>query len=171
MDQERTSKVRFRTLDPSDHRRLAWLNADKFSTTWVTAWPGEESALDNAEFDEVAARYFGTPSPACAARVGETIGRTSRRLDPYGAQLAAAPLPGDGFRLQHDQIKWQVFEDLREMGVRARPEVYGIFAAALPRTARDKLGTWTLRKRQGLVPDLLVGLPSPGGLHDRGQLG
>ena len=42
------------------------------------------------------------------------------------------------------------------MGVRARTEVFGIFAAVLPQRARDVVSKWPLRKRQGLVPDLIT---------------
>jgi hypothetical protein len=56
------------------------------------------------------------PSPACAAKVGQPIGATRDTLDAHGARLtAAAALPGDGFRTQHDSIKWRLTEDLREI--------------------------------------------------------
>ena len=90
------------------------------------------------------------------------IGRSRVPLDPYGSRLAAATLPGDGFRRQHDTIKWRIDEDLHEMGVRVRTEVYGLFAAALPQHAQDVIAQWPKRKRQGLVPDFLIALPEPG---------
>lgn len=159
--------VTLRGLQASDPRRQAWQNLNRFSTVWVTSWPCDDALLDNGEFTEIVARYFALPSPACAGPVGQTVGNTRRRVDAHGATLTAAALPGDGRRNQHDTIKWRICEDLREMGVRARPEVFGLFATALPQTARDELGRWTTRKRQGLVPDLLVGVPMPGGAADR----
>jgi hypothetical protein len=74
--------------------------------------------------------------------------------------LVCACLPGDGWRLQHDAIKWRLDADMREMGIRARTEVYGLFASALPQQARSTVGTWTVRKRQGLVPDFRIALPA-----------
>ena len=65
-------------------------------------------------------------------------------------------LPGDGFRSQHDSIKWQVLDDLRDMGMPSSPEAYGIFAPHLPQVARDHYDRLPKRKRQGIVPDLLV---------------
>ena len=48
------------------------------------------------------------------------------------------------------------------MGVRARTEVYGLFASVLPQSARDTLSSWPARKRQGLVPDFAIALPAEG---------
>jgi hypothetical protein len=82
-------------------------------------------------------------------------------LDIFGgARLTSASLPGDGFRTQHDAVKWRISEDLREMCVRARTEVYGLFAPLLPQRARDELGKLPVRKRQGIVPDFMIAIPS-----------
>lgn len=94
--------------------------------------------------------------------VGRCIGNTRTVLDTHGSRLTTASLPGDGFRTQHDAIKWRLDEDLREMGVQVRTEVYGLFAAVLPQRARDTIGRWPLRKRQGLVPDFAIALPEEG---------
>lgn len=159
--------VQLRELPPADMRRATWQNLNKTSTVWVTCWPCEDALLDNAEFAEVAARYFALPSIACLGSVGQRIGSNKSHLDAYGAKLTTAALPGDGFRSQHDAIKWRIYEDLKEMRMRARPEVFGLFARVLPQAARDELGRWTYRRRQGLVPDLLVGMPLPGGGSDQ----
>ena len=50
-----------RALPADDYRRSAWLNVDRFSTTWVSCWPSSDCALSNAEFGEVTCRYFGLP--------------------------------------------------------------------------------------------------------------
>ena len=154
--------VAIRSLSYDDVRRAAWISCDKFSTTWVSVWPSVESRVSNLEFAEIAARYFGVPSPACAPLVGQPIGNTRAVLDAFGSRLTTAALPGDGFRRQHDAVKWRLDEDLREMGVRARTEVYGLFAAVLPQNARDAISQWPLRKRQGLVPDFAIALPVVG---------
>lgn len=115
-----------------DMRRAAWVNTNAFSTAWVTVWPSQGCRLSNAEFSEVAARYYGLPSPACRALCGQPTANTRTRLDAYGAALGSLPLPGDGWRRQHDEIKWRLDMDMREMGLRARTEVFGLFAALLP---------------------------------------
>eukprot|EP00973_Karenia_brevis_P089769 12399374-Karenia_brevis.AAC.1 len=153
--------VSIRALPASDFRRAAWVNMDAFSTAWVSTMPSDGCRVSNAEFAEITARYYGMPSPACKPLAGQPIGSTRLRLDAHGSNLVSAALPGDGWRRQHDSIKWRVAEDMREMGVRGRTEVYGLFAAALPPRARKDLGQWTQRKRQGMVPDFLAAVPVP----------
>ena len=140
----------------ADMRRAAWLNLDKFSTTWIPAWPDRDAYLSNAEFGEVAPFYYGLPSPACAMLIGERIGATRTVLDEHGCNLATATLPGDGWRTQHDAIKWRIAGDMAEMQARAATEVYGLFAAYIPQQGRARLDGETARKRQGLVPDFLL---------------
>eukprot|EP00973_Karenia_brevis_P000848 117165-Karenia_brevis.AAC.1 len=62
--------------------------------------------MQDGEFVETTCRYFGLPSHACAPLVGQAIGRTRTQLDRYGFKLCPATLPGDGWRDQHDCIKW-----------------------------------------------------------------
>ena len=154
--------VDIRALAPGDMRRAAWLNLDRFSTTWVTAWPSDDTILSNPEFREIATFFFGMPSPACAGLVGEKIGNTNDVLDAFGVRLAAATLPGDGWRTQHDAIKWRIAQDAREMHVRLRTEVYGLFAASIPQAARAQADRLSARKRQGLVPDFMLYAPLDG---------
>jgi hypothetical protein len=52
-----------------------------------------------------------------------------------------------------------MYEEAREMGLRIRAEVYGLFAAVLPQQAQEEIGKWPRRKRQGLVPDFLAAMP------------
>ena len=79
-------------------------------------------------------------------------------------------LPGDGWRSQHDAIKWRIYEDLREMGVRVRTDVFGLLTGVPPAVVRDELGRWAQRKQQGLVPDFLIGVSLEGGAADRDTL-
>ena len=147
--------VEIRSLPVEDMRRAAWMNMDKNSTVWVTAWPAQESYLSNPEFLEIATFYFGQPSPICRQAVGEPIGRTGLTLDAYGLRLTTATLPGDGWRTQHDALKWRIHQDAKEMHVRHRTEVYGLFAACMPQQSRALAATMPARKRQGLVPDFV----------------
>ena len=65
--------ARIRALPPADMRRAAWLNVDRNSTVWVTAWPTLDGYLSNPELAEVATWYFGLPNPACGPLVGQRI--------------------------------------------------------------------------------------------------
>jgi len=159
---DQREKVRFQQLDaeirqlpPGDVRRMTWLSLDKFSTVWVSAWPTRDTYLSNPEFGEVAASYFALPSPACQAHVGQVIGRSREILDRHGLRLTTATLPGDGWRTQHDVLKWRLTVDAAEMGVRCRTEVYGLFAACIPQQGRALASQMPSRKRQGLVPDFM----------------
>ena len=116
----------------------------------------------NAEFQEVASAYYGMPSPACAGLIGEQIATTRHVLDAHGALLASLPLPGDGWRTQHDAIKWRLYEDLKEMGVRCRSEIFGLFAQCIPQTGRRQANQQPVRKRQGLVPDFHITVAAEG---------
>ena len=147
--------MRIRALDTGDPQRAAWRNCDPFSTKWVTCLPTRDGYLDDAEFGEVAARYYGLPSPACASRQGEMIGNSGLPLDAYGHRLSSLVLPGDGRRTQHDCLKWRIAEHAREMGARLEPEVYGLFAPCIPQAGRNRLDSLPMRKRLGLVPDFV----------------
>ena len=141
---DQREKVRFQQLDaeirqlpPGDVRRMTWLSLDKFSTVWVSAWPTRDTYLSNPEFGEVAASYLAFLSPACQAHVGQLIGRSRETLDRHGLRLTTAPLPGDGWRTQHDVLKWRLTADAAEMGGEMPHGglriVCGMYPAAWPR--------------------------------------
>ena len=148
--------VDFRALPADDMRKRAWVNVDKFSTTWVTAWPDPIGHLTNAELMEISTFYFGLPSPACHSFVGQQIGSSRDVVDRYGCKLTTAVLPGDGWRTQHDALKWCLTDDLKYAQVRSTTEVYGLFAPLLPQRARKELGGLPLRQRQGLLPYFMI---------------
>jgi len=64
----------------------------------------------------------------------------------HDAKLCSATLPGDGFRSQHDSIKWRLDADLQEMGVRVRTGVYGFFVCLLPTAAQAELAGLSLHQ-------------------------
>ena len=80
--------VSIRSLPREDVRRLAWLNVDRFSAAWVSTCPSGDTWLSDAEFVEIACRYFGLPSPSCGPLVGQAIVGTQWA---YGPSRAEAP--------------------------------------------------------------------------------
>ena len=90
--------------------------------------------------------------------MGERIGNMSACLDPDGHRLDTVTLPGDGWRTQHEALKWRIADDARKMGARMETEVYGLFAVCIPQVARSRFDVLPVRKRQGLVPDFLFHL-------------
>ena len=150
-------------LPTRDMRRIAFLNLDNLSTQWVASYPSAAHSLEAREFREVAATYFGVASPACAPLVGRPIpGTTTRRgatpLDAYGHVLASAPrMRGASFEIQHDSLKWQLFNDAVCYGVKGEHEPYRIFANVIP------VNSLTGR-RSNIVPDFRLHLPDADGV-------
>ena len=62
----------------------------------------------------------------------------------------------DGWRWQHDALKWQITQDCNTVQARVLTEIYGLFAAHIPQAGRRRLSAETARKRQGLVPDFML---------------
>ena len=151
-------------LPTQDSRRLAWKNVDAFSRMWVGAWPCADCYLSNSEFREVATTYLGLASPVCVGLVGQSIGTTGRRVDAAGFALTTASVSGDGWRKQHDELKWVIAEMARSAGVSTEVEVYGLFAPYISRQPRD--GRVKERQLQGMVPDLLLELGGRSTLWD-----
>ena len=148
---------KIRALAPDDFRRTAYLNLNATSRVWLSVLPDYDNALTNAEFAEVSARYFGAPSPACAAVKGLRFGRGPKTVDEYGFVVSAeASVPGGGWTSQHDRIKRAMAESAREMGQEVAMEVYGLFAAHIPQHGRAAMRELSSRTRHGLVPDFMM---------------
>ena len=134
----------------------AWLDRGKQSSSWLLTITG----LTGPEFAEAASSLLCLPSPACAARIGETVkGRT--KIDIYGDTVRAANLTGDGFRRRHDNCKDFLLKQLRVSGLTADCEVFNLFSREIPQTglARIERG----RTRQSIVPDFRISIPEEGG--------
>ena len=140
----------------------SWPEADKLSSQWLLALPGHSNTLTSAEFAECVAALLRLPSPACAQKIGEQVGR--RTVDRFGDAVMAETLSGDGWRKRHDQVKMRLLGFLRWAGIEVDCEVFNLFAGQIPQRglARIEKG----RKRQGLVPDFQVRLPERDGRPD-----
>ena len=155
-----------RNLEVADPRRASFLNADAFSRVWVSAWPCADAWLSNAEFVEVMATYFGMDSPACVGLVGKSIAGSTERVDSGGFVLSGVSLKGDGWRTQHDGVKWTVAEVIRQAQAKVDVEPYGLFAPLVGNAGGQQQRGLVVRRRQGLIPDLLVDLGSRWELFD-----
>ena len=152
-----------RELAPSDFRRIAWLNCNATSRVWLVVLPDRDNELTNPEFAEVAARYFGAPSPACSAARGERFGRGHRGGDPrtvdeYGFTVnSVSSVPGGGWACLHDQIKNEMASSCREMGQEVSVEVHNLFSHLIPQgPGRVAWRDLSSRTRWGLVPDFAM---------------
>ena len=147
-------------------RGVSFFNTDRFSMQWVDSWLGNGSELTNFVWDVHTARCVGVPPPSLAPYVGRRIrcaGPVARVMDVFGFQLDCAMLPGDGWSRAHDGWLCHVAADCLEMGVDLRLEVPGLFRAAMPDAAARRFDGILSRDRRGMVPDMCVALPAPGG--------
>ena len=133
----------------------AWRQRDKLSSSWLLALPGSESHLNNTEFSEAAASSLCLPSPACLERLGEVI-RNNKKVDQYGDNVQACPLPGDHWRKRHDLIKNSIYRLCQWAGLPCEVEVFNLFSRYIPQQGLSRLERD--RDRQGLVPDLKITL-------------
>ncbi len=104
---------RMRERSHTEFERKAWMQADKYSSAWVTACPKEHSKLTAKQFPIVAQTYFGVEQQCLEGMVGQPIlqksgrgGRQQRetKCDAYGENLVKATLPGGGWMYHHDGI-------------------------------------------------------------------
>ena len=155
-----------RALDKDDPRRLSLLNVDQLSWVWVSCFPDRRGWLSTAEFAEVMTTYLGLPSPVCRGVVGQFIGNSRRvRIDAAGYALTTAHVDGDGWRKQHDGIKFVLSEVAEWMHVPVEVEVYGLFAGCLAQLPEGS-ALWNGRRLQGMIPDLCVAWDDKERLYD-----
>ena len=131
----------------------AWKQRDKVSSAWLLACPGPDTRMSNSEFTEAAAANLCLPSPACLARVGETVkGRV--KLDPYGDNIQATALQGDHWRTRHTWLVQFIHRACMWAGVSAEMEVFNLFSGHVRQEGLSRLEK--AKQRQSLVPDLRI---------------
>ena len=131
----------------------AWRQRDKVSSAWLLACPGTDTRMSSREFTEAAAANLCLPSPACAARVGETVkGRV--KIDPYGDNVQANTLRGDHWRQRHTMLVQFIHRACMWAGVAAEMEVFNLFSGLVRQEGLSRLER--AKQRQGLVPDLRI---------------
>ena len=148
-----------RTADRGKRFVLSWTNRDKLSSSFLHSLPTADTGMNNAEFSEAVAQLLCLPSPACVDRVGEKVGR--KEVDRYGNNVMNEPLPGNHWRQRHDRIKNQLATLADWCGMPATCEVFGLFSHLIEQPALMRLDTG--RKRQGLVPDFKLRIPTEQG--------
>ena len=101
------------------------------------------------------APYFLLPSPAVAPFAGRPLPGNGATCDAYGVSLAAATATDDSWARQHDLIKDAIVTLLRKAGIRAHPEVAGIFLSLLPQHRLEDLPIGFFHQWRGYVPDIV----------------
>ena len=164
-------QVRFRILEEAirllsrlDFRRLAFASVDSTAGMWCYCIPIANFRPTEAETLEIAAAYFGMPSPVAASMEGHTIwsknGSARGVCGKYGQQLVSLQLVGDGWNAAHGFFKHALCQILRDLKVEFDCEVFGLFSALIPQgPRRASLDADTRRAaetRQGMVPNFKI---------------
>lgn len=141
----------------------SWPERDKLSSQWLLALPGHDSSLTSEEFTQCVETILCLPSTACAAKIGENVGKA--RVDKYGDSVVAEKVKGDGFRRRHDTVKNRIVSLHKWAGIKVKCEVFNLFLGLIPPQGLSRLEAG--RKRQGLVPAFLV--KEPAGKGEEGE--
>ena len=136
----------------------AWANRDKLSSSWLQCLPGPDG-LNNQAFSEAMALLLCLPSPACRDRVGARVGR--RTVDIYGDSVMSEILPGDHWRIRHDKVKMAIHSLCVWARLPVTVEVWGLFSHLIPAASLTRMERG--RKRQAIVPDFRIEMPTPTG--------
>ena len=147
-----------RMRNPKKRATIAWQNRDKLASAWLSCLPGPEG-MNGPAFTEALSLTLCMPSPVCKDRIGCSVGK--RTVDIFGDNIMAAALPGDHWRTRHDKMKMTINSLCTWARLPATCEVWGLFAHLIPNEALSRIEGG--RKRQGLVPDFRLEMPSTTG--------
>ena len=114
-------QARFEILDQEiknmpidDPERWAWCNCDGMSGLALENVPDSLGRLSDDAIIDTFASCMGQVWPAAREHVGNYFGKNGEQLDEYGHNLAAARLPGAGFRILHNDAVHLKFGQLCE---------------------------------------------------------
>ena len=82
-------------------------------------------------------------------------------MDIFGDRIMSEVLPGDHWRIRHDKIKMAIHSLCIWARIPVTVEVWGLFSHLIPADALTRMERG--RKRQALVPDFRMELPSATG--------
>jgi len=103
------------TLPRNSYARWAWEGWGQTSAMFLQSPPDELGHLGDNEFPVAFATYLGQACPAVAPLVGRYFGKKGTVLDEFGANLAAASLPGQGHRRLHNLLQG-LLQSMMELG-------------------------------------------------------
>ena len=125
----------------------------------LTCAPLPVTPLPNTYFVDLTTDYFGLAVRECL-RSASTVVPGARGADklvgPRGAVLPSATCKGDGWRTQHDSAQYFQWRALKDHGVRAELERYGLFGDVFDELHQAHPELWGKveeRKRHAAVPD------------------
>ena len=95
-------------LERKDYERFPWEAWTPMSAVWLHSPPDHFGYIEDPVFQAVMVTYIGQPCPTITPVVGTSFGRKGARVDQYGANLAAAALPGQGHSVLHNKLQSMV---------------------------------------------------------------
>ena len=137
---------------------MVWPQLDKLSTAGLLAFPGPHTRLSAEVLSEALCAHICLPSPSCRDRVGNAISR-GVVVDEYGDKVISAALPGDTWRIKHDEVKRTIINLCVFSGLPVTCEVFNLFAHLIPQIGLSILERG--RRRQALVPNFKITLRDP----------
>ncbi|KAL9183104.1 hypothetical protein ACHAXT_004891 [Thalassiosira profunda] len=97
--------------------RWSWDGWSKLGSQFIISPPDHFGFIGNRLFPAVFTSYLGQPCPLVAPIVGRYFGLDGTEVDRWGANLAAASLPGYGWRRLHNHIQSIVHSMMKLAGV------------------------------------------------------
>ena len=135
----------------------AFLSVNRLSCQFVGLPKMKRTVMDNQVFKEVWSIYMGTASPVCKNWIGTSyvdVFKNRRLVDEFGDNVAAAMMPGDGWRTRHDSFKWLLAQQATWAMYQLRVEPNNLFLPWIQQREAF-MAQVKARKRQGMVPDFL----------------
>jgi len=92
------------SLDKDDYERWSFEGWNKMSTVLLLSPLDQFRYFEDTTFQVTFTMYLGLLCPIIAPVAGRFFGKKGVRLDQYGENLAAAALPGQGYRRTHNKL-------------------------------------------------------------------
>lgn len=109
-------------LPRTDYGRQAFEAWTSTSACFLMSPPDGIGYIPDADMQMAITTYLGLPCPVMAPMVGRFFGKNGSVLDEFGANLAAAPLPGGGHRHLHNRLVSLMMEMMKTGGIQSVPE-------------------------------------------------
>jgi hypothetical protein len=93
------------------------------SATFLLSPPDQLGYMEDEVFQVGIATYLGQPCPLMAPVTGRYFGKCGKQLDWYGANLAAASLPGQGHCSLHNKLQLITQAMMKLGGIHSAAEV------------------------------------------------
>ena len=103
------------TLGRDQYERWAFEACGKLSGEFLLSPPDHFGFMEDPVFQVALSTYVGQPCPLMAPVVGRFFGNNGQKLDKYGANLAAAVLPGRGHRATHNLLQ-SILQTMMKLG-------------------------------------------------------